>query len=60
MKKRIFKTNVFGFNFTTINLKKINIKRMVSEIPTNLLIIIAFHFTDIKIEFNLNKYCRNI
>lgn len=59
MKKSIFKIKDFGFKFT-INLKKINIKRVASEIPTNLLIIIAFHFTDTKVGFNLNKYCRNI
>jgi hypothetical protein len=51
MKKSLFKTNVFGFKFTTINLKKINIKRMASEIPTNLLIISSFHL------INSDKIC---
>jgi len=38
-----------------LNLKKINIKRMASEISTNLLIILTSHLIDLIIMF-INKY----
>ena len=42
----LFMINNFFIKLIIINLTKINIKRMASEIPTYLLIIIIFHLTD--------------
>ena len=42
----LFMINNFFIKLIIIDLTKINIKRMASEIPTNWLIIIIFHLTD--------------
>lgn len=55
----LFKINVF-IKLNKFNLNKINIKRMASEIPTNLLIILIFHITDIIMYFNTYKYSHRV
>ena len=58
----MFKIEIYRYIIkeTMLNLKKINIKRMASEIPTNLLKIIIFHFSDIFIISKYKKYCHKV
>jgi hypothetical protein len=51
---------MFFIKLNKFNLNKINIKRMASEIPTNLLIILIFHITDIIMHFNTYKYSHRV
>jgi hypothetical protein len=46
--------NIKLINFSSCAPKKINIKRMISEIPTSLLIISNFHLINLDIMYRYN------